>query len=100
MRRLCYFGVSAANGYRHLVKDEALDRDLVTRLLDDYIATDEVIVYASAKDCSFVPKAGAFELVQKYRRNDPRAAVQVVAADFSGRIVIEAAGVGVGEHRR
>ena len=40
------------------------------------------------------------ELIQDYRLNDAHARVQVVAADFSGRIVIEPIGVGVGERRK
>jgi hypothetical protein len=100
MRRLCYFAVSAADGYRHLIKSDVLDRDLVNKLVDDYVATNDVIVYAGAKDCACVPKAAAFGLIQEYRSNDARARVQVVATDFSGRIVIDPLGVGVGEHRK
>ncbi|QOY93086.1 hypothetical protein IM543_16085 [Massilia sp. UMI-21] len=100
MRKLCYFGVSDADGYRHLMRSDELDRDLVIQLIDEYITTQDVIVYANAKDCSYVGKPAAFELIQKYRLNDARAPVEVVAADFSSRIVIEPIGVGVGEHRR
>jgi hypothetical protein len=100
MRKLCYFGVSAAEGYRHLMRGDGLDRDLVSQLIDEYITTQDVIVYASSKDCSHVQKPAAFELIQDYRLNDAHARVQVVAADFSGRIVIEPIGVGVGERRK
>ena len=100
MRRLCYFGVSAADGYRHLMRGDSLDRDLVSQLIGEYITTQNVIVYASSKDCSYVQKPAAFELIQDYRLNDAHARVQVVAADFLGRIVIEPIGVGVGERRK
>lgn len=99
MRRLCYFGVSAAEGSRHLMRNDGLDRDLVGQLIDEYITTQDVIVYASAKDCSYVQKPAAFGLIQEYRLNDAHARVEVVAADFSSRIVIEPIGVGVGERR-
>lgn len=100
MRRLCYVGVSAVDGYRHLMRSDELDRNLVNQLIDDYITTEEVIVYASAKDCANVRRPAAFGLIQEYRLNDTCAKVQVVAADFSSRIVVEPIGVGVGEHRR
>lgn len=100
MRRLWYFGISAAEGYRHLMRGDDLDCDLVGQLIDDYIATEDVIVYASATACSCVEKRAAFGLIREYRLDDPRARVQVVAANFASRIVIEPIGVGVGEHRR
>ncbi|NNG25540.1 hypothetical protein [Telluria aromaticivorans] len=99
MRRLCPFGVSKADGYRHLVRNDALDRDLVDSLLSDYIATDGVFVYANAKKSSYVPKAAAFQLIQEHRNGDDRMAVQVVASDFSARVAIHPIGVGVGEHK-
>ena len=82
------------------MRGDDLDCDLVGQLIDDYIATEDVIVYAIAKDSSCLGKRAAFGLIQVYRLNDPRAQVQVVAANFISRIVIEPIGVGAGEHRR
>lgn len=96
MRRLCYFGGPAAEGHRHLMVGGELDRDLVGQLIDQYITTQDVIVYASAKVCAHVQKPAAFELIQYYRLDDARTRVHVVATDFSGRIAIEPIGVGVG----
>lgn len=100
MRRLCYFGVSAADGYRHLARAGSLDRELVRQLIDDYIVTDDVIVYADAFRCAHVRKSAAFELIQQYRSIDARSQVRVLADDFSAHIVVEPIDVGVGEHRR
>ena len=99
MRRLCPFSVSEADGYRHLVRNDALDQDLVNSLLGDYITTDEVFVYASARKSAYVSKAAAFKLIQEYRNGDDRTTVQVVASDFSTRVAIHSIGVGVGEHK-
>ena len=96
MRRLCYFGVSAVDGYRHLMRSGELDRNLVNQLIDDYITTEEVIVYASAKDCASVRRPAAFGLIQEYRLNDTCAKGQVVAADFSSRIVWNQSELGLG----
>ena len=100
MRKLCYFDVSAAEGYRHLMKGDRLDRNLVRQLIDEYITTQDILIYASSKNCSHAQKHAAFELIQDYRLNDANARVQVVAADFSGRILIEPIGAGIGERRK
>ncbi len=99
MRKLCPFGFSEAENYRHLVKNDALDRDLVDGLLNDYVLTHDVFVYASAKKGTYVPKAAAFQAIQEYILSDDRTTVQVVASDFSARVVIRPIGVGVGEHK-
>ncbi|MES2070028.1 MAG: hypothetical protein V4488_06745 [Pseudomonadota bacterium] len=100
MRKIFYFRVSMADGYRHLMKNDVLDVVLVNKLIGDYIATQDVIVYASAQNCAYVPSGAAYELICVYRDNDAHADVQVVASDFSGRILIEPIGVGVGENRK
>ena len=100
MRRLCYFGVAAADGYRHLARAGGLDRELVQQLIDDYVVTDDVIVYADAFHCAHVPKSAAFGLILEYRSIDARSRIRVVADDFSAHIVVEPIDVGVGEQRR
>lgn len=99
MRKLFYFRISTVDGYRHLTQDNVLDVNLVDSLIQEYVGTDEVIVYSSARQCSFVSRPEAFEIICEYQRNDASAAVQVVASDFSGRILVEPIGTGVGEYR-
>lgn len=100
MRRLFYAGVSAKDGYRHLIKDEQLDPELVGKLLSDYIATRDVIVYADRHAGAQVPFDAAFASIIEYRLRNAHARVQVVASDFSSRVVIEPIGVGTGEYRQ
>lgn len=99
MRKLCPFGVSEAGGYRHLVKNDVLDRDLVDGLLNDYVLTPEVFVYASAKKGTYVARTAAFPAIQEYMLSGDRRTVQVIASDFSARVAIRPIGVGVGEHK-
>ena len=100
MRKLFYFRVSAADGYRHLIKENVLNVGLVDSLIREYVDTKDVIVYASVHQCALVSRSEAYELICEYRRNDASATVQVVASDFSGRVMVEPIGTGVGEHRK
>ncbi|AYM76402.1 hypothetical protein D9M09_11850 [Janthinobacterium agaricidamnosum] len=100
MRKFCYFRVSAADGYHHLIKENVLDVNLVDSLIREYVGTKDVIVYASSHQCALVSCTEAYELICEYRRNDASATVQVVASDFSGRVMVEPIGTGVGEHRK
>jgi hypothetical protein len=80
--------------------DEVLDAGLVMGLINDYIHTEDVIVYASAQKCAHVVMKDAYKLICEFRENSPQSAVQVVASDFSSRVLVEPIGVGVGEIRR
>jgi len=82
------------------MKDEMLDAGLVTGLINDYIHTEDVIVYANAQECAHVLMKDAYNLICEFRENNPQSAVQVVASDFSSRVLVEPIGVGVGEIRR
>jgi len=99
MRKLFYFRVSTADGYRQLTQDNALDASLADSLIQEYAGTNDVIVYSSARQSCFVARVEAYRVICEYRRNAPSTAVQVVASDFSGRILVEPVGTGVGEHR-
>lgn len=100
MRRIFYFRISTANSYRHLMKNDVLDADLVTGLINDYIHTKDIMVYANAHRCAHVAMEDAYKLICDYRDSNPLIAVQVVASDFSSRVLIESIGVGIGETRR
>lgn len=100
MRKLFYFRISTVDGYRLLTQDKVLDVSLVDSLIQEYAGTNEVIVYSSARQCSLVARPEAFKIICEYQRNAPSTAVQVVASDFSGRILVEPIGTGVGEHRK
>lgn len=100
MRRLLCFGVSHADGYRHLMRDGILDEVLVDRLVADYIRTRDAIVYADRRHGAIVPVASVFSLLEQYRKELGTASIRIVASDLSAHVVIESIGVGVGEHRR
>jgi hypothetical protein len=87
MQKLFYFRVSTVDGYRLLTQDYVLDVSLVDS-------------YSSARQCCFVARPEAYKIICEYQRNAPSTAVQVVASDFSGRILVEPMGTGVGEHRK
>lgn len=80
--------------------NNVLDVDLVNSLIQEYAGTPDVIVYASAQRCAFVPCTEAFRVVCDFRSDDASSAVQIVASDFSGRVLIDPIGTGVGEHRK
>lgn len=100
MRRIFYFRISTKDAYRHLMKDEMLDAGLVKGLINDYIHTEDVIVYVNAQKCAHVVMKDAYNLICEFREHNPQSAVQVVASDFSSRVLIEPIGVAVGEIRR
>ena len=100
MRKLFYFRISTVDGYRQLIQNNVLDVNLVDSLIQEYAGTDELIVYSSARQCCFISRPEAYDIICEYQRNDASVAVQVVASDFSGRILVEPTGTGVGEHRK
>jgi hypothetical protein len=100
MRKLFYFRVSTVDGYRLLTQDNVLDASLVDSLIQEYAGTNDVIVYSSVRQCCFVARPEAYKIICEYQRSAPSIAVQVVASDFSGRILVEPIGTGVGEHRK
>jgi hypothetical protein len=83
-----------------LIKNSVLDANLVAGLISDFIHTEDVIVYANAQKCEHVATAAAYKLICDYRGQQCSIAVQVVASDFSSRVLIEPIGVGIGEIRR
>jgi hypothetical protein len=82
------------------MNDEVLDAGLATGLINDYIHTEDVIVYANAQKCAHVVMNDAYKLICEFMENSPQSAVQVVASDFSNRVLVEPIGVGVGEIRK
>jgi hypothetical protein len=96
MRRLFYGDISMSNAYRHLMVNGELDRAKLNDLIASYILGGEVIVYADAKHCACCPVENAYDLVREYL---PHGRVKLAAPDFSGLIIIESIGVGVGTFR-
>jgi len=93
MKRLFYGDISLSDGYRHLFVDGELDRGLVEHLISSYIAGRDVIVYRDARHCACCPVEDAYDVICGYL---PHGRVKLAATDFSGRVIIESSGVGVG----
>lgn len=93
MHRLFRYHIEGNDPWRHLMKDEKLDRSLCDRLLEDYIAADDILVFADPRHALQCKRIDAAKHIDAFMKLGP---VRIANLSFSSKVIVDPIGVGKG----
>jgi len=93
MHKLFYGDIDTSDGYVHLIKENALDREVFERFVGGYIHDELLLIYVNSQNVFSCSLVEAFDIVKS---NYSSSRIRIANESFNARIIIEPTGVGVG----